>query len=426
MLDFQAWIERNFGKWTWRELGIALGIVVALIGTFDVTRAVKGHFWPKAAAMAKGAGDTGVLKRWRDRDDARGFHPLPAALTQAGDDSFDIAWISASPTAIQKAIAGRRLDGQSHYNMADVASRYLLSLDGRPTRIHMFHQSGMHAGDVRRAVLYTAHQPEIDFYVMELNALRIMLDYSLFSPAARQRSNLLRMPGATWFDYSVAARLLRPSEIGLELTSAMVPLVRDRYDFFGSLAYPKATAFPTWKPPKHAPRGNALAEWQKWFHPQVLSLPTVARAKEQRASRNGMLMSNVTRRRVGRTILIENLRTLARTGKPVLLYFAPLNANLANDAVTLEFMRRMIATVEAAMAEVSAANITLDTQMLWSEPDAAKFADVIHLKDGQRVIDSVAASMEQRLGKPFVRRPLDEVYDPAPKPKPKPAADRKL
>ncbi len=202
MLDFQAWIERNFGKWTWRELGIALGIVVALIVTFDVTRAVKGHFWPKAAVMANGAGDTRVLKRWRDRDDARGFHPLPAALTQAGDDSFDIAWISASPTTIRKALPNRLLDRRAHYTLSDVAGRYLVSMSGRPIRIHEFQQDGMLTGDIRRAVLYAARQPEIDAFVVEIAPGRIMLDHFLYSSAARQRSNLLALPGVTWLDYT--------------------------------------------------------------------------------------------------------------------------------------------------------------------------------------------------------------------------------
>ena len=414
MLDFQAWIERNFGKWTWRELGIALGIVVASIVTFDIARTIKGTVWPMAGGLAQPSADgAAVSKRWRNRDDARGFQPLPATLTTSGDSSFDIAWISGSPISIRKAPPQWRVGKSTGYEMTDVMSRYLVALNGRPVRVQEYLLQGVRAGDMRRAVLFASAQPEIDVYVVEVNAVWAFNDFLQFT-LSRQRASLLRLPGATWHDVSVAARILRPHEIGFEALGVASPLVRDRYDFFGDIALPKASAFPFRKAAAKVNDGAMMQNWMNWFYADVINGPKPPRGPELLRYRNLMLMSDLTPSGFGMQGLIANVKTLAATGKPVVMFMPPINPKLKYDPVSTEFVARMTATLKAVVAAYGGSNVTIDTDGIWSEPDVRKFLDIMHLNQGQSVVDRVAGLIEQRTGKTFTRRPLTEIYDAAP------------
>ncbi len=414
MLDFHAWIERNFSKWTWWELGLALGVVVALVATFDVARAIKESVWSKTAGPAQQSAEPAtVSKRWRNRDDARGFHPLPAALTKSGDNSFDIAWISGSPISIRKAPPQWRIGKSTGYEMTDVLARYLVALDGRPVRVQEYLLQGVRAGDMRRAVLFAAAQPEIDVYLVEVNAVWAFNDFLQYT-LSRQRASLLRLPGATWHDASIAARILRPHELGFELLGVASPLVRDRYDFFGDIALPKAPAFPFRKAAAKVNDGAMLKNWMNWFYQDVVNSPKPPRGPELIRYRSLMLMSDLTPFGFGMQGFIANVKTLAATGKPVILLMPAINPKLKYDSVSTEFVARMTAALKAVVAEHGGSNVTIDTDGVWSEPDVRKFLDIMHLNQGQSVVDRVAGLIERRTGKTFSRRPLTEIYDAAP------------
>lgn len=412
MLDFQLWIERNFGKWTWRELGIALGIVAVLLVAFDIARAVTGRPWLVAGKIAAPT-DTGVLKRWRNRDDARGFKPLPAAITRGGDTSFDIAWISGSPISIRKAPPQWHIAKSNGYEMTDVMARQLVSHGGQPVRVQEYLLQGVRAGDMRRAVLFAAAQSEIDVYVVEVNAVWALNDFLQFT-LSRQRASLLRLPGATWHDASVAARILRPHELGFEALAAVSPLVRDRFDFFGDVQLSKAPAFPFRKAAAKVNDGAMMQNWMNWFYEDVVNGPKPPRGPELLRYRNLMLMSDLSPSGFGMQNFVANVKTLAAIGKPVILFMPAINPKLKYDPVSTEFVARMTAALKAVVAEHGGGTVTIDTDGVWSEPDVRKFLDIMHLNQGQSVVDRVARLIEQRTGKSFTRRPLAEVYDAAP------------
>lgn len=406
MLDFQAWIEKKLGKWTWRELGATLAIVLLALVAFDVARALK----PTKAIKATGAGS--VVKRWLHRDDPRGFMPAEALGPKRGADDglFDIAWISGSPISIRKTPAEWRLDPKrAGYEMTDVLGRYLKEIGGTPVRVQEFLLQGVRSGDMRRGILFAASQPEIDFYVVEVNPIWMLNDFLQYT-LSRQRAVLLGLEGLSWTDYAAAARLLRAHEIGLEAVSAIVPGVRDRYRLFGAVAVTKAIPFPFRKSAAVVNDGAMMLNWMAWIRPDVLAVPIVQPAAKLRRYRDLMMMGDLSLSGFGMRTFVENVRTLAATGKPAILFMPPMNPQLKQDPAAARFVEDMAQALRKAFDEVGATNVTLVTDKVWSEPSADKFLDVVHLKHGQSVIDTVVGLIEQRVGKPFVRRPLSEVY----------------
>ncbi|MGO4835325.1 hypothetical protein AB4144_24015, partial [Rhizobiaceae sp. 2RAB30] len=288
MLDIQPWIERTFGTWTFREIAIASAIIVAAIVCFDTARV---FFLPEVRAV-----DTdrpAALKRWLDRDDPRGF--LSPALIGApgGDDErFDIAWISGSPISIRQAPPEWRLAGKSGYEMTDVLARYLVSLHGRPVGIQEYLLQGVRMGDMRRAVLFAARQPEIDAFVIEANPVWMLNDFLQFT-LSRQRASILGLPGVESSDFALMARLLRPNEIAFRMLGSVVPMVRDRYALFGRLRPAPLPPFPLHRPAAPPRDGQMIGTWLNWFFPGIGKLPIPEAAASLRGYRNLMLMGNL-------------------------------------------------------------------------------------------------------------------------------------
>lgn len=409
MLDFQPWIERTFGTWTFREIAIALAIVAAAIAGFDAART---SIVSPEVPMAD-TGRPAAMKRWLDRDDPRGFLP-PASLGSPGKDDgrFDIAWISGSPISIRQAPPEWRLGGKSGYEMTDVLARYLVSLDGRPAGIQEFLLQGVRMGDMRRAVLFAAHQPEIDAFVVEANPVWMLNDFLQFT-LSRQRASILGLPGVTSFDLGVMARLLRPHEIGFQMLGAVDPAVRDRYALFGSLESAPLAPFPLRRPPAPPRDGEMIQTWLNWLVPQIAELPIPDTAMSLRSYRNLMLMGDLDADGLGMRFFAENLRTLAATGKPVVVFVPPLNPELKQDPISVDYVQDMTAALDRQFKTVGASNIVFDSRTVWSEAQPAEYRDILHLRHGQGVVDLVVGLLERKIGKAFEKRPLSYVYGAA-------------
>lgn len=406
MLDFQPWIERTFGAWTFREFAVALMIVAAAIVGFDAARA----FVSMPVLPTPSAGPSTAIKRWLDRDDPRGFLP-PAALGSPGKDDgrFDVAWISGSPISIRKAPPGWRLAGKSGYEMTDVLARYLVSLDGHPVRIQEYLLQGVRMGDVRRAVLFAAHQPEIDAYVVEANPVWMLNDLLQFT-LSRQRASILGLPGVTGFDYAMMARLLRPHEVGFQMLGAALPIVRDRFAFFGGWTPSPLPPFPQRQPAMQIRDGQMIGTWMNWLFPEIAALPIAEEAAGLRSYRNLMLMGDLGADGLGMRLFAANLDTLAATGKPVIVFMPPLNPKLKLDPASVDYVRSMTAALDRQIAAVAAPNIIFRSDTVWAEPQPADYLDILHLRHGQGVIDLVVGLLEEKIGKTFAKRPLSQVY----------------
>ncbi len=407
MLDFQTWIERTFGKWTYRQIVVSIALVMLVIAVIEVVRIVT------AAPVSLLPERPVAIKRWLSRDDSRSFVSLPAPRdARAHDGYFDVAWISGSPISIRNAPPEWRLDGKSNYEMTDVMAGYLQTMVGKPVRIHEFLLQGVRTGDMRRAVLFAAHQPEIDAYVVEVNSVWMLNEFLQFT-LSRQRASILRMPGLTWFDYGVAARVLRAHEVGLELLGAAVPVVRDRFDFFGSLPIIKASPFPFRKPEAIAKDGGMIGAWQQWLFPEVLALPTPPESASMVNYRNIMLMSDLQRDSIGMQFFLANAKTLAETGKPAIMFMPPLNPKIKADPVAMAFVEKMTTALNDAFGQLDAANVSFHSETILARPEPLAFLDILHLSHGQGVVDLVVQLLEGRIGEPFVKRPVKEVYHPA-------------
>lgn len=407
MLDFQTWIERNLGKWTYRETLVSLLLITLIITGFETTRVVMAA----PVRLDSGATLPVAFKRWLSRDDSRSFASTAALSIPGGEDGrFDVAWISGSPISIRKAPTEWRLDGKSGYEMTDVLARYLLSMDGKPVRIQEFLLQGVRTGDMRRAVLFAAYQPEIDAYIVEANSVWMLNDFLQFT-LSRQRASMLHQDGKTWLDYSVAARILRAHEIGFELLS-VVPLIRDRYDFFGNLPISKASPFPFRKAEPVVRDGEMIATWQRLFFPGVLALPASPTASLT-SYRNIMLMNNLDPDGLGMEVFTANVRTLAETGKPVLIFMPPVNPKLKDDPAAVAYVQSMTEALDEAFAKSGTPNVSFHSETIWAEPQPFEFLDILHLSHGQGVIDLVVAMLEERIGKPFAKRSIGDVYGKA-------------
>jgi hypothetical protein len=408
MLDFQAWIERTFSKWTYRQLSMAVLLIAAVIVSTEAYRALRAA----PIALVPGATKPVVVKRWLTRDDPRGFLPAAALGNPGSDDKkFDIAWISGSPIAIAKAPPQWRLLGKPNYGMTDVLARYLVSMKGEPIRVQEFLLHGVRTGDMRRAVLFAAEQPEIDAYILEANTLWLVNDYLQFA-RSRQRALILGYEGTTPFDMSVAARLLRPHEVGLQLLSGVFPTVRDRYQIFNRVSLGGALSFPYSKRVKQPLDAAVLRNWWTWFTPEILSLPIAKPAQSFLGLRHVMLMSDLSSSGIGMRNFIENVKTLSSTGKPAVIYLPPLHPALRQDPVTVAYIERLTAALKAEFAKVAGPNVEFHSETVWDAPQPYEHIDILHMKHAQGVIDRMVSLLEKKIGTDFVKRPLDQVYTP--------------
>lgn len=407
MIDFQNWIESKFGRWTYRELFISAVVLVTCVLLFGVVR--PGGGFPAQSQFDPDA--LTAVKRWLGRDDPRGFRP-PGALSASGieeEDIYDVAWISGSPISVRQVPAEWRLVGKSSYEMTDVLARYLVAMDGMPIRVQEYLLQGVRTGDMRRAVLYASAQPAIDAYIVELNPVWLLNEYLMFT-ISNQRAMILGMDNANWFDWSVALRLLSPHEIGFELAGRLVPRIRDRYDFFGQVSLGKSPSFPFSATPRAAQDGEMMALWQKWFRPDIASLPVPTEAESLTGYRNLTLMGNTADDAIGIRFFVENVKTLAATKKPVLMFIPPLNPAMKNDAFLEAYVQDMTRAVETAFSLMDAPNVSLRTDSVWVDAQPSQYKDALHTNHAQGIIDLVVDMLEGVTGQEFTKRPHYQVY----------------
>lgn len=408
MLEFHDWIERHLGKWTARETFTGLMIVGVCITIMSVAWVVTQ---PKSRMIAASASDAQVpLKRWRNRDDSNGFFTAEdLGLDIEDDNHFDVAWISGSPISLRRAPPEWRLSGKSGFEMTDVLARYLVSFEGQPVRIQEFLLQGMRTGDMRRGVLFATEQEDIDTFIVEANPIWLLNDYLQFTKS-RQRASIFRLGQMNWFDFGVAMRLLSPSDIGFEILGNLVPLVRDRYALFSHVSLGASAPFPFTKPSSPPGDGFMNNTWQRLFFPELRNVPVAEEAARFVGYRNIVLMNNSNPASLGMRFFVENVKTLAATGKPVLIIIPPLNPVLGNDAAAVEHLEGMVSDLRRAFDEVGSSNVRFVTETVWLNEQPNEFLDAIHMSHGQGAIDHIIGLLEDLLGSEFTKRPLNEVY----------------
>lgn len=401
MLDAQKWIEDAFGRWGWRQLAIAASILALAVVAVEAARMIF-RVGDRAEAFLPAPGKPVVLRRWLNRDDPRGFVHIPRRGLASAGQAFDLAWISGSAISIRSAPLEWQLAGKAAYNMTDVLARYVKRVGDQPIRVHEYLIQGARTGDIRRAVLNATRQREIDAYILEFNPIWYFNEYLEYT-LSRQRAEILREPGATAFDWSMAVRILRPSEIGFEALGVALPSVRDRSSLLGGKMFHDRLAFPFVKSGEGAARDGAMVgTWQAMFFPM--------RPSTARNITSVMWMSNLADDTIASQLLEANVRSLAATGKPVVLFVPPINPTVKSDAAAVAQVNAIVGQLQRVVAKVGAANVTLHTQSIWDAPQPFEHRDIYHLKHGQGVIDLVVNLLGKATGKAIEKNDTKAVY----------------
>lgn len=423
MLDAQKWIETTFGGWSWRMLGIAALSAALIILTVNVVYSFTGCASSQYVELPK-PGTRVPLKRWLNRNDPRAFVKIDPQSLRTADQAYDIAWISGSAIAIRKAPPEWRVLGQTHYEMTTVLARMIHRIGGRPARIHEYMLQGARSADMRRAILNASNADEIDAIIVEFNPIWFFNEWLQYT-VSRQQAEVVTEPLATWFDWGLTGRAVRPSAFGLALISGQFPVVRDRQVLLGQSLFHSKIAFPYKKLAKGAAKdGILLSTWQRILAPETLD-PKLAAPKDIGpliGHRNVLFLTNLDKNGLPARILRENIRTLADSGKPVVLFTPPVNPLMKKDPLAVARMNKILALLEEIVAEVHAPNILLHTRSLWDAPIPFQHSDSYHLHHGQGVVGLVADLLELATKQHIEPATLHWIYGPPnAKPAKKPA-----
>lgn len=404
MLDCKSWIETTFATFTWRQLlaGLfsCLALLTGLAGLSGSGKVVR-------ALPEPGTGK--VVKHWLDRDDPRAFAEVSRRVGRP-DGAFDVAWISGSEISVREAPEDWRLDGKTGFEMTEVLATSVSKVGDKPLLVHEYLLQGARTGDVRRAVLDAARDPEIDAFIFSINPVWLFNDWLQFTQS-NQRAYIVTVHGSTLFDWTIAARLLRPSEFALEWIACAAPGLRGAALSQARAKRVATLPFPFRKLNRSAARdGSMLDWWQKLYFSAGLRGPLPDSVGALKTHRSVMMMADTSPDAIGARHFSESVRTLAATGKPVILYVAPLNPLLKPDAEAVAKASEIIEFASRLVADVGANNVLLHTASVWDISPPLAHRDILHLALGPGVVELVITLLRQATGLAIEERTRQEIY----------------
>ncbi|MEZ5928543.1 MAG: hypothetical protein R3C55_08710 [Parvularculaceae bacterium] len=410
-LDFPKTTERLFASWKPLHLAIFSALMLALVLIVDAA-APRGAWVSEAGVQSQYGPQTDkVLLRWRDRQDPRGF--TTPAESGAGDGEFGLAWISGSSISIRAKLPEQKFLGHAAYEMTDVLAMQTQSVDGKPLRIHEYMIQGARTGDIRRATLHAAYDPEVDAIVISLNPVWLFNDLATLTES-NQRASIAGMKGANLDDLLKAVGYARPSAL---LVAAIAPhshFLSDRFPIsrrllnrgeadalpFPYLAKPEAEKIPYFNlNPLYKGRDFKAPESMKWIAGYRATL------LKQTLSESGSSAQ----------FFRAMLKSLAASGKPALLYVAPLPPEIEDDPVLLAFMEQWTAFADKMASKYGGPNIHLYTASYRKVDGVRVHKDIVHLHYGQSVVDEVASLLHSELGLELKQTGSDGMYGEAAK-----------
>ena len=404
MLDCKNWIETTFATFTWRQLLVGfmccLAVLIGLSGLSGSGNVVRVLSEP---------GTGKVVKRWLDRDDPRAFAEM-SRRTVGPDAVFDVAWISGSEISVREAPENWRLAANNGYEMTEVLATSVRKVGDKPLQVHEYLLQGARTGDVRRAVLNAASDTEIDAYIFSINPVWLFNDWLQFTHS-NQRASIATMRGAAIFDWTIAARIVRPSEFALEWIAWAAPGLRGAALSQARSKRVASLPFPFRKLSRSEARdGGMLDLWQKLYFAPGLRGPLPDSAGALKTHRSVMMMGNTSLDGIGAQHFSECVRTLAATGKPIILYVAPLNPLLKSDPEAIVKATEIVEFASRLVADVGAKNVLLHTASVWDIPPPFEHRDILHLSHGPGVIELVINLLRQATGLAIEERTRTEIY----------------
>jgi len=406
-MDFHKFIEKNFGGWSWRTLFIAF---VAMLGaTFILDYIISKQFYEAEihSILQHSNSTSNEHIRWLDRNDVRAFSHV--ANSPAQGSIFGIGWVSASSISIRKAPVEWRINRKSGYELTEVMSRSLASINEQPVSVHRYLLQGARSTDIRRAVLNAANDPTIDFLLIPVSPIYFANDHLAFTNSY-QRASSIGAPYAEQVDYQVAATVLSPLEIAMGSLVKYVGGFRYREKLKKSLNLSDMQAM-LLKKGGGRTDGAAMRYWQRWLFKKNYFGSTPSNfPKNLIGYRNIALMQNLDEDGLGRRLFQANIRTASTSGKPTLFYFPPLHPKVSEDPSLVNFYANMANVMENDIQAYGGPNVKFHGDMLLDLDGAYEHLDIIHLSHGQGVIDVLLEVLRSEFDYKIEVRDNDLVY----------------
>ena len=408
-MDVAAWTEKNLTKWRWPHLAAAMVIALVLFEQFNLN----WFYMRQVAASDSGGRVPGVVSRMLERYDARGFvPPRPAAKD---DGVFDLMIIADSSMLIINAPKEFSHKGQARYTLTPMIAQHIASIGGQKLRIHEYYQDGTRTFDVRRALLSGISDPQIDAVAVSVNPFLYFNDFMAFA-FTTQRSKLLLMKGAVWHDYLTLALTLRPSDLMMDLLSAVSPLYAKRTPLNKALNQsvranaPSGLPFPALAASPAKPQ-YMITNWVDWLFPAEVS--AAVNDSKNKFYAAALQTANLDGDSVGEKSLRNNLRALQEWGKPAILFVPPVNPAFLSDP-NWTAMQNTIRHFEKVSAEFASPNIHIVTDTAENAYPPVLYHDDYHMRRGDGFVRQFADMLEKQLGMPIVRRDVSGMFGPSP------------
>lgn len=390
-IDFSKIAEKYFARWSWAMLGAAAATTVLAIAS--------ANFFVKETRAMQLSGvqknpqprPERVVLRWRDRQDPRSFTtPSEVNLTV---DHFGLAWISGSSISVRAKKQRHQFQGRTSYEFTDVFAAQTRRINDSKFWVHEYMIQGARTGDIRRAAAHAAQDTLVDAIILSLNPVWLYNDWAVYTDS-NQRAAIVGLKGGTPSDWLYALKYSRPSSIAGAILADMSIIVRDRHALARRLPVSRELPYPLKTaslPPKtHYPPVHSFYEGRDFTAPAVMEAHEKYRATLMRQTlrENGQ----------NAQFFCLALNSFRDSGKPVLLYTAPLPQGAVDDVELASFMGEWEKLTKRLVERCGGPNIRLRAETWRGVPGERVHRDIVHLRYGQSVVDAVSAMLVDELG----------------------------
>ena len=389
-MDLSKQAEKWFGNARWRDIAAVFMTALVSLLIFD-TLVVRSVDRRDTSLMPVADPDAPISKRWR-RYDPRGFVDYDDLDIPA--DHFNLAWIVGSSITIWDAPAQFRFHGRKEYELSEVFAAQVKEINEKPLWIHQYMIPAMRSGDIRFAVLEAANDPEMDAYLMEINPAWLFNNWLVYSDS-NQRGSVVAMKQATTGDFIDAIKFAHASDILAAYSSRAFAFVRDRYVLKDALPSVKGLPFPLLEKPKPTRKLRYL-DLNKFYPDRTFIAPEATKAHE--SYRGVLLKQTLSENAQAARFFRRNLETLAKTGKPVLLYCPPLPPEMNDDPEVVAFMNDYGKLAQEMNERYGGNNVVIVTDSALDTRQPFKHRDIIHVRYGQGPIDEIKSMLVEDLG----------------------------
>ncbi len=396
-LDFPKSAEKFFSRWSWTMLGAAAVTVVVTIASANLF--MPESRWMQLSGVQKNPPPRPerVVLRWRDRQDPRSF-TTPTEVNLK-DNPFGLAWISGSSISVRAKKKRHQFQGRTSYEFTDVFAAETRRINGRKFWVHEYMIQGARTGDIRRAAAHAANDPLVDAIIVSLNPVWLYNDWAVYSES-NQRAAIVAMNGSRVVDWLYALKYSRPSSIVGALLADVSIVVRTRQALGRKLPTASGLPFPLLAAPEES--ATHYPPIASFFGGRDFAAPPVMKAHEK--YRATLLRQTLRESGQNARFFCLALNSLRDSGKPVLLYAAPLPQGASEDAELTGFMGGWSALTEMLVGKCGGPNIRLHAETWRGVPGERVHRDIVHLRYGQPVIDAVSAMLTGDLGLTIEKR----------------------